>query len=105
MKSLTRIIILLALTASVLTSHAQQPTPTMVVVQAAGTPSSNSPAAVNQPSTEENTAILKNAITLLEQAKGANADLLKKQEDMLERLDEMQKAANQLRIFARRSGG
>jgi len=77
----------------------------MMVVQAAGTPSTTSPGAANQPATEENTAILKNAITLLEQAKGANADLLKKQEDMLARLDEMQKAADQLRIFARRSGG
>ena len=42
------------------------------------------------------------AIKLLEEIKAANAETLKKQEATLSQLDELQKAADQLRIFAKR---
>jgi hypothetical protein len=42
------------------------------------------------------------AIKLLEQIKAANDEVLAKQKAALERLDELQDAADQLRIFAKR---
>jgi len=42
------------------------------------------------------------AIKLLEQIKAGNAEVLAKQKAALERLDELQDAANQLRIFTKR---
>jgi hypothetical protein len=42
------------------------------------------------------------AITSLEQIKAANEEMLKKQQTVLEALDQMQKEADQLRIFAKR---
>lgn len=42
------------------------------------------------------------AIKLLEQLKTANDEVLAKQKATLERLDELQEAADQLRIFAKR---
>ena len=42
------------------------------------------------------------AIKLLEQIKAGNADVLAKQKAALEKLDELQEAADQLQIFAKR---
>ena len=42
------------------------------------------------------------AIKLLEQLKAANDEVLAKQKAALEKLDELQEAADQLRIFAKR---
>ena len=42
------------------------------------------------------------AIKLLQQIKAANDEVLAKQKAALERLDELQDAADQLRIFAKR---
>jgi len=41
----------------------------------------------------------------LEEVKAANAETIKKQEAMLQQLDELQKAAAQLKIFSHRTGG
>jgi hypothetical protein len=75
---------------------AQSPAP--IVVQAASTMS---------PKAATNTAAVAassvpDAIKTLEQVKAANDEVLAKQKAALERLDELQEAADQLRIFAKR---
>jgi hypothetical protein len=78
---------------------AQSPTP--IVVQAAsGTAvtSTSSKAVAAAPDVHS----IPDAIKLLEQIKAANDEVLAKQKASLERLDELQDAAEQLRIFAKR---
>lgn len=76
-------------------------TPAPIVVQAAttspGNTTSTAPAhAVTQsPSLQE-------ATKLLEELKANNADLVKKQQDVLQKLDDLQQAAEQMRIYAKR---
>jgi hypothetical protein len=82
---------------------AQSPTPPMVVVQAAN--ASPAPAAAKPAAPEQNANELRTAAQTLEQIKAANADTLKRQEAVMQQLDELQKAADQIRIFAHRSGG
>ena len=79
---------------------AQSPAP--IIVQPA-----NSSATVT--STSSKTAALAtdvhsipDAIKLLEQIKAGNAEVLAKQKAALEKLDELQDAADQLRIFTKR---
>ncbi len=43
-----------------------------------------------------------NAVRALEAVKAANLELLKKQQDTLQRLDALQKEAEQIRIFSKR---
>jgi hypothetical protein len=80
--------------------NAQQPSQPEVVVQAANTavaaPAPSKPAATSDDST------LQTAIKALQEAKRANDGLLKKQEATLQQLDEVQKAAEQLKIFSKR---
>ena len=76
---------------------AQSPTP--IVVQAASATAAisttSAPAAADVHS-------IPDAIKLLEQIKAANDEVLAKQKAALERLDELQDAADQLRIFVKR---
>ena len=76
---------------------AQSPTP--IVVQAASATAATSTTSV--PVTADVHSI-PDAINLLEQIKAANDEVLAKQKAALERLDELQDAADQLRIFAKR---
>jgi len=76
---------------------AQSPTP--IVVQAASAMAATSTTSV--PATADVHSI-PDAINLLEQIKAANDEVLAKQKAALERLDELQDAADQLRIFAKR---
>jgi hypothetical protein len=80
--------------------RAQSPTP--IVVQAVSgnpvTSTSSKPAAAA--STDVHS--IPDAIKLLEQIKAANDEVLAKQKAALERLTELQDAADQLRIFAKR---
>lgn len=72
----------LALTISVFalaSAHAQSPAPV-----AAATP-------------------LAEAVKLLQDMKAANAEVLKKQEAALQQLEELQKAADEIKIFSKRS--
>jgi hypothetical protein len=79
--------------------QAQQPTPPMIVVQAANAPTATPvPAAASAP----DTGGIEIAIKALEQVKAANEATLKKQEAMLQQLDELQKAAEQLKVFSKR---
>ena len=77
--------------------YAQSPAPVVVV------PAANqaAPAATNGnlPATSDSAA---EAIKLLEQMKAANGETLKKQEETLQRLDELQKAVEQLKIYSKR---
>jgi hypothetical protein len=43
------------------------------------------------------------SVKLLQEMKAANAETLKKQQAVLEQLDDVQKAAEQIKIFAHRS--
>ena len=90
----------LATAVGVVTLTAQQPSP-MVVVQPANAATAPAPAAAAAvPSSAENAVAA--AIKALEQMKAANDATLKKQEAMLQQLDELQKAAEQLKVFSKR---
>ena len=91
--------IFVALSAVLFTgASAQQPTPPPVVVQAATAAPTATPAATPGASDAAVTAAMK----ALEEVKAANEATLKKQEAMLQQLDELQKAAEQLKIFSKR---
>ena len=81
--------------------NAQSPTP--IVVQAA-----NAPATATTSTSSKAVAVATDAqsipaaIKQLEQVKAANDEVLAKQKAALQRLDELQDAADQLRIFAKR---
>jgi hypothetical protein len=101
MKTFTKIF--LGLTAcGIISAHAQSPNPPMIVVQAANTtPAQAAPPVV----VTQDPNGLRPAVQSLEQMKAANADVLKKQEAALQQLQDMQKAVDQLKIFAHRGGG
>jgi len=80
--------------------RAQSPTP--IIVQAASAIPATSSATRVVP---ENVSSVPEAIKLLEQMKTSNQEILSKQEAALERLDDLQKTADQLKIFTRRSTG
>jgi hypothetical protein len=75
---------------------AQSPTPIIVQAASAIPVKSNSSAPVATVSS------VPDAIKRLEQVKAANDEVLAKQKAALERLDELQEAADQLRIYAKR---
>jgi Skp family chaperone for outer membrane proteins len=79
-------------------AYAQSPAPVIVVPAAneAGPVATN----VNLPATPDSAA---EAIKVLEQMKATNAETLKKQEETLQRLDELQKAVEQLKVYTKRS--
>ena len=77
-------------------AKAQSPAP--IVVQ----PASAIPARSTSSAPVSAVSSVPDAIKLLEQTKAANDEILAKQKAALERLDELQQAADQLRIFAKR---
>ena len=81
-------------------AQAQQPTPPMIVVQAANAPATT--ATAKPAATATSDSAITAAIKSLEQTKAANDAMLKKQEAMLQQLDELQKAAEQLKVFSKR---
>jgi Skp family chaperone for outer membrane proteins len=77
-------------------AYAQSPAPVIVVPAAIEA----APVATNvNPATPDSAA---EAIKLLEQMKATNAETLKKQEEALQRLDELQKTVEQLKIYSKR---
>ena len=90
---------LIALTLFIGLVNAQQPSPAPIVVQAA--PLSGADAPVTAPAAESPS--FANEIKALQEVKAANDETLKKQEATLVQLDEMLKAAEQLKIFSKRS--
>ena len=83
------------ITALSLVARAQSP---QIIVQAAN---AATPAPVQVVVTQDNNS-LPAAIKLLEQLKAANEETLKRQEAALQQLDEISKAADQIKIFAHR---
>ena len=80
-------------------TRAQSPPP--IVVQAASPASASATSTAAVPATQE-PATIQAAIKTLEQIKAANQEILSKQKAALERLDEIQQAAEQIKILAKR---
>jgi len=98
---LTLLLLVSSLAPAFITARAQSPAP--IVVQAASPTTATSTTI-----TTTSTAVAKDvesvqaAIKTLQQMKAANDEILSKQKAALERLDEMQQAADQLKIFTKR---
>jgi hypothetical protein len=89
-----------ALIVPVVSVKSQSPQP--VVVQAAsGTSVTTSPPAQSA-AAAQNAAAVQVAIQTLQRLKAANEEVLKRQEDTLRRLEEIQQGADELKIFAKR---
>ena len=81
---------------SIFAANAQSPEPVLV-------PAVSSPAApITKPVAQDSSA-LHAAMKTLQETKAANEEMLRKQEATLQQLDEIQKAAEQLKIFSKRS--
>ena len=80
-------------------SYAQTP---MVIVQAASPAPVTTTAPTVTTSTSDSNATA-SVIKLLQEMKAANAETLKKQDDVLRQLDDLQKAAEQMKAFSKRS--
>ena len=98
-RKLTFLFRLLPIAIAIGVSHAQTP---MIVVPAA------SPAAVTTTTTAtvatspSDSTSLASVIKLLQEMKATNAETLKKQQAVLQQLDELQKAAEQMKAFGKR---
>jgi hypothetical protein len=79
------------------TLSAQSPVP---VVAPAATPAAASP---KGPAGADNVASLQAALKILQEMKAANEETLRKQAATLVQLDELEKAAEQIKIYSKRS--
>lgn len=95
-------ILLVAVTSLGATAKAQAPTP--IIVQPANAPATTATSGSAKPAAAaaSDAQSIPAAIKILEQIKAANDDVLAKQKAALQRLDELQQAADQLQIFAKR---
>ena len=75
---------------------AQSPTTVIVPAATPAVTSSQAPAAL------DNSASLEGALKMLQEMKAVNEETLRKQAATLEQLDELEKAADQLKIYAKR---
>ena len=82
-------------------SALQAQTSTPVVVQAATGPAAV-PAQAAAQAPAANTAAAQSTLKFLQDMKAANAETLKKQEAVLLQLEELQKTADQIRIYTKR---
>jgi hypothetical protein len=82
---------------SVFAAKAQSPAP--IVVQAA---SAETVSSTTSPPVAQDSEALQAALKSLQEIKVANEETLKKQEATLQQLDELQKAADQVKIFGKR---
>ncbi len=95
----TIIITLLGLRIAAATINAQAPAP--VVVQASGPTATAS--AADAANDSEDGASKAGLLQSLQQLKAANSEILKRQLAMLQQLEEIEKAAAEIKIFAGRS--
>ena len=86
----------------VLSTLAYAQTPMPVIVPANSDAQMQDGKAPSAPGPAESSAALDNAIQLLQQTQTANEELLKTQEATLQQIDDLQKAAEQLKIFSKR---
>ena len=100
MRTAVRQIFCMSIVATIWIFGARAQSPGPIVIQAA------SPAAVTATlptaATTQNSGSVETAIKLLEQMKAKNGEALKKQEAALQQLDELQQAAEQMKIFGKR---
>ena len=98
-RKLTPLFLLLPIALAIGLSHAQTP---MVVVPAASPASvtATTTATVTTPPSDSTSSA--SVIKLLQEMKAANAETLKKQEAVLQKLDELQTAAEQMKAFSKR---
>lgn len=94
---ITKFLVLSLIVGSFACVDAQTPAP--IVVQAANQP--DVPIAV-KPVSNAPSSDFTAAIRALQELKVSNEETLKKQQVLLEQLDELQKAAEQLKVFAHR---
>jgi TolA-binding protein len=95
-----RIQILSILVALSTLAYAQTPMP--VIVPANSDAQVQDAKAPSAPGTAASSAALDSAIQLLHQTQTVNEELLKTQETTLQQLDDLQKSAEQLKIFSKR---
>lgn len=88
--------IILSLFAVVAIASAQSQTPMPIVVPAM------TPATVVKTAPAENASSAQAGLKALQALKAANAEILKQQEATLLKLDELEKAANEIRIYSKR---
>ncbi len=93
----TTLLSVLIAAASVSISTAQTPSP--IVVQAVNPSATKTQSAVAAGVT---TTATQTALKALEAIKAANDEILKQQAATLQKLDEMEKAANEIRIYTKR---
>jgi hypothetical protein len=94
MRAITFLILATCALAGIL--PAQSPMP--VIIQAA-TPAVTSAEA---PATPENAGSIQATLKMLQEMKAANEETLRKQAATLEQLDELAKAADQIRVYSKR---
>ncbi len=97
----TIIITLLGLSIAAATTNAQAPEP--VVVQASGRTATASTAGAPAAADSEDGASKADLLQSLQQLKAANDEIVKRQLATLEQLEEIEKAAAEIKIFAGRS--
>jgi hypothetical protein len=93
------IIVIIAATSALI---AQGESPLTVVVPAMTPSASTSSTGNTSAAAGQKPEVLPDEIKSLQEMKAANDEMLKKQEAMLQQLDDIQKAADQLRIFSKR---
>ena len=87
-------------TISLLAAKAQSPSP--IIVPAATLPATGpQPAGISTPAAQDS-ASLQAVLKSLQEIKAANDETLKKQEAAIQQLDELQAAAEQMKIFSKR---
>ena len=96
-RTLALILLLPPIAFAIGVSHAQTP---MVIIASRFT-APVATATVTTPTASDSTS-LASVIKLLHEMKATNAETLKKQEAALQQLDEMQKAADQIKAFSER---
>jgi hypothetical protein len=94
------LILACALIVPVVSVKSQSPQP--IVVQAASGTSVTTLPPAQSAAAAQNAAAVQVAIQTLERLKAANDEVLKRQEDTLRRLEEIQRAADELKIFSKR---
>jgi hypothetical protein len=92
-----RALILSIIAAAILISTSDGQTPMPIVVPAMTPASAQSPAAA-----AVTTAATQTTLKALQAIKAANDEILKQQAATLEKLDEIEKAANEIRVYSKR---
>ena len=97
-----RVLVFLCLIA--LATFVAQAQPPMVIVQAASpAPATNTTTTTTTTSASSDATSPASVIKLLQEMKAANAETIKKQEAVLQQLDELGKSAEQMKAFSKRS--